>query len=477
MIISLLKLGRPRKEEPVEVQNYSSVMAVGDNSAAHQNARNIPLLIGREYNTRVRKRSFVITTVILTLLVIVAATAPTIIQILTSNSQTKLAVVVNPGVGQVGGQEIVPVLDTLLNTNIDSSGNTSTGSKKDFAFQPASPAQEAQLRQEVKDGKQDALLVVNRSNSGELTFSYYSNGSQNSLTGNRVRLVTDQLNFLDRLSRLGVPQSQLSRLYQPTEFKSTNTTDEKNGRTAAETGAAYILVTAGIILLFTAILNFGAAVAQGAVEEKSNRVMEIMVNAATPFQLMMGKIVGIGLAGFTQIGIMGVVGAIAFMVQTPIKNAFLSNSTSSGTDLNVTSLSLGLLGLVVLYFVLGFLLYATLYAAIGSMVSRMEDVQTALTPLTFIFMAAYFASFFALNMPDVSWVVVLSYVPFFTPMMMLVRAGLGTLNWWDIPLSIILMIVAIWICTILAARIYRAGVLMYGQKPTMGKLFKLAFSR
>jgi ABC-2 type transport system permease protein len=136
-----------------------------------------------------------------------------------------------------------------------------------------------------------------------------------------------------------------------------------------------------------------------------------------------------------------------------------------------------LLGMVVVYFVLGFLFYATLFAAVGSLVSRQEDVQAALAPLTFIFMAGYFVSIFSLNAGDAAWVKVISYIPFFTPTVMLSRLGNSTLSWWEIPLSIVIMLVAIVIFTWLASRIYRAGVLMYGQKPNFGRMIKLAFSK
>jgi ABC-2 type transport system permease protein len=451
-------------------------MITAANHAASQNARNIPLIIAREYKARVQKRSFQVGTIILVVLVILAACVPTVIELISSNSQSKIAVVNQAS--QVGGLDPVSYISTQLNTTLNSSGQlqAAPSTKPKYTVQAGQPGDLNNLRQQVRDGKLDALLVINRAASGELSFEYFSNSSPTGTTAAQIQAATTQLNFLDKLGRLGIPQSQLSTLFQSPNLTATSVADEKSGRTPEETGAATLVVTLGVILIFTTILQYGATVAQGAVEEKSNRIMEIMINAATPFQLMIGKIIGIGLAGVTQVAALAVAGIIAFLAQDPLKKALLNNSTG-GTQIDITGLSVGLLGLVVLYFILGFLLYGTLYAAVGSLVSRQEDVQTALAPLTFLFMAGYFVSIFSLGATDALWVKILSFVPFFTPTLMLSRAGISELEWWEVPVSIVIMLVAIVIFTWLAGRIYRAGVLMYGQKPNLGRLFKLALSR
>lgn len=468
---------RRKPTEPVEAQP-ASVMIASTNHAASQNARNIPLIIAREYKARVEKRSFLIGTIILVVLVIVAAFVPTVIEVISSNVQSKIAVV--SSAGPIAGQDATAYLDAQLNTTIDANGQVqpiAAGKKKNFEIRSAQPAEVNSLRQQVRDGKLDAMLVINRASSGDLNFEYYSNGSATGTNAARVQSVTSQLNFLDKLQRLGVSQTQLGTLFAAPNLKATSASDEKSGRSAAETGAATLVVTLGIILIFTTILQYGATVAQGAVEEKSNRIMEIMINAASPFQLMIGKIIGIGLAGVTQVAALAAAGIVAFLLQAPIKAALLGNTAGGGTSIDITGLSIGLLGLVVLYFILGFLLYGTLFAAVGSLVSRQEDVQTALAPLTFLFMAGYFVSLFSLSASDAVWVKVLSYVPFFTPTVMLSRAGNSDLAWWEIPLSVVILVIAILIFTWLASRIYRAGVLMYGQKPSFGRLFKLALSK
>jgi ABC-2 type transport system permease protein len=214
------------------------------------------------------------------------------------------------------------------------------------------------------------------------------------------------------------------------------------------------------------------SVATGVAEEKGSRIMEILVNAATPFQLMAGKIIGIGAAGLTQMAGIVIVGIGALLLQNPLQSA-LFGANSGALTLNITSVSISFLLLLLLYFLLGFLLYATLYAALGALVKRQDEVQNAVAPLTFLLVFGYVVSFFGVYTPDATWMKVISYVPFWTPTTMLVRIAVSQVAAWEIAMTIALMLVAIFVCTWIAARIYRFGVLMYGQRPGLGQLARL----
>ena len=248
-------------------------------------------------------------------------------------------------------------------------------------------------------------------------------------------------------------------------------------RSTSDQLAGFFIAYAGIILIFTAIQLYGVGVANGVAEEKGSRIMEILINAATPFQLLAGKVLGIGLAGMAQISAVVIAGIAALEIQDPLQKALLGSQHSSGLTINITGVSISILLCVLLYFILGFLLYATLYAALGALVKRQDEVQNAVAPLTTVFMAAYLVSFFGASNPDATWFKVLSFIPFFTPTTMLIRVGTGTAAGWEIAVSAVLMILFIILCTVIAARIYRAAVLMYGQKPGLGQLVKIARTR
>lgn len=461
-----------------------SAVEVSSGGAAHQNmARNIGLITGHEYKKRVRQRSFRISTIILLALVVIAAFVPTVIQYIvahSASSQTKITVLNNAGtIGGLNDGTLNNYINASLNGTSSSTGTTtgqSSSGSTPFVVATTSTGNVDDLKNQVKNGKLDILLVLTRtSNSAnsDLQFTYYTTSTPSS-DGNvsQVQALASQLNVLDKSSRLGLTPSQTRNLFAPAQFSDVNLGQPQSSRSQSDIAASYILAYAGNILIYMAVTMYGMGVAMGVAEEKGSRIMEILVNAATPFQLLAGKIIGIGAAGLTQMALLVIVGIGALLLQIPLKEALLGNNTG-GLSLNITGASISLLLLLLLYFILGYLLYAALYAAMGALVKRQDEVQNAVGPLTFLLVIGYIVSFFGIYSPDATWIRIVSYVPFWTPTTMLVRVAAGGVSGWEIPLSVVLMGVAIVICTYIAGRIYRYGILMYGQRPGFGKLFKL----
>jgi ABC-2 type transport system permease protein len=467
---------KPKKpEQEVNAANSVNPTDLGFTAARGSNGRNIRLIIGREYKARVRRRAFVISSVVMVVLVIVASFVPTMIQYFSSNSRTKVAVINNAG--QVAGQDLVTYLNATLNLSVNGNGVSAPTQNGDYEVRKSPPNEADTLRKQVKDGELDGLLIVSRQASGELSYDYYSKGSVDGLSTARIRQALTVLSINDRLARSGLPQNQVATVFNPPDIKATSASQEKaGGKTDEEQAASYLLSFFLVVVLFMTIYGYGVAVAQGAAEEKSNRVMEIMVSAATPFQLMMGKIIGIGLAGFTQVSIIATTGVLAFLAQNPIKEALLGNKTG-GIQVDVTKISLTALLFFLIFYVLGFTLFASLYAAVGSLVSRQEDVQVALTPLSIINTAGYMVAVFGLQAIDATWVTVLSYVPFFTPFLMFGRLALGAASWWEGLIAVGVLLVSTVILTWLSSRVYRAGVLLYGRKLSTGQILKLMWAR
>jgi len=229
-----------------------------------------------------------------------------------------------------------------------------------------------------------------------------------------------------------------------------------------------------VIIMFMAIVMYGTWVATGVAEEKSSRVMELLITAATPRQLLFGKVLGNGAAGLTQYGSIVVAALIGFVAQGPLNDA-LFNQQSSGTDFS--GLTVPVLAAFGAFFVTGFILYCTLYAGLGAMVSRQEDVQQIVMPMTMVGMVGYFASFAATAAPSAAWVKVLSFVPFFAPYLIPLRVIDGSMGIMEILISLVLMLVFIWAAITVAARIYAAGVLLYGQRPGFGRVLAAAMGR
>ena len=467
------------KEQTEQEQRAIAVTAGG--AATQHTWRNIRLIIGREYRNRLSQRSFIISSIVLMALIAIAAFIPTIIQIIASNSnsQTKVVVVVNTTVPVAGlsNDALAQSISTVLNGTANTTGGTNTtgqntSKKPPFAISVQTTGSLTSLQNSVKNGSLNVLLSIDRDANSNLRFTYYTNSSTvNDSNLSQIQSVAQQLNFLDMSHRLGLTPAQTNSLFAPPAFSVVNTGQSQN-RPVSEIVTGYILAYAGNILIYMAITLYGMGVATGVAEEKGSRIMEILVNAATPFQLMVGKIVGIGAAGLTQMVAIVAVGIGALLLQNPIQTA-LFGSSSGLLNVNITGASINFLLLLLLYFLLGFLLYATLYAALGALVKRQDEVQNAVAPLTFLLVFGYIVSFFAVYSPDATWVKVISYIPFWTPTTMMMRIGIGQVASWEIALTVALMLVAIAICAWIAARIYRFGILMYGQRPGLGQLARL----
>lgn len=454
-------------------------LTIGRGGVAHQQTlRNIGLIAGYEFMKSVKRRSFIIVTIIILVLVILGACVPTAIAYFTStsSSQTKLVVVNHAGtVAGMGDDTLSRSIDVTLNgTSPGSTGSLPSG-KPAYAIRVAPTGSSiGSLQQQVKNGAISILLVCDRGPNGDLLFTYYTNTSGGALSGDPhlsgIQALGNQLNALDRASRLGLTPAQSASLFAPSAFHVVNT--GQSGRTLAETVTGYILAYVGIILIFMSVYMYGYAVATGVAEEKSSRIMEILVNAATPFQLMVGKVLGIGVSGLAQMAAFVVVGIGALLLQTPLQ-ALLLGSSVGGLKLDITGASVTMLLLVLLYFLLGFLLYATLFAAMGALIKRQEELQNIIQPVMWLFLIGYLVSFVGFSNPDAAWIKLISYIPFWTPTTMLMRIGMSNVAWWEIVLTVGLMLVAIYLCAVISARIYRFGVLMYGQKPGLRQLVKL----
>ncbi|MGI8998384.1 MAG: ABC transporter permease [Candidatus Limnocylindria bacterium] len=408
----------------------------------------------REFLVRVRGRAFVITTVLLVVAIAAVTIVPTILAAVGAGDPPLIAVDV-----QADDLAVDPVTQLQLALAIASGRGGADGEPNDRARVTLAEDGTAAERAVRADGL-DALLTITRADDGELEFEFLGPSSPTSQTRLLVTAFATEFAIADRLDRLGISQAEAASVREPPSFTAIPV-DPDDARDAEDFGGAFILAYAVVILTFMAILTYGNWVAQSVAEEKSGRVMELLITAATPRQLMTGKVLGTGAAGLTQYAAIVAAAAIGFVANEPVAQAL---GVSGQAPISLPDLAPTMLAAFGAFFLLGFILYCTLYAAAGSMVSRIEDVQQAVGPLIFLAMAGYFAAFSGLNDPDAGWVGVLSLVPFFSPYLMPARLLLTSVDIGEVLLALALLaatlVAAIW----LASRIYSAGVLMYGQR-------------
>jgi ABC-2 type transport system permease protein len=197
--------------------------------------------------------------------------------------------------------------------------------------------------------------------------------------------------------------------------------------------------------------------------EKSSRVMELMISAASPRQMLVGKVVGIGAAGLTQYVAIAIPALLVLALQDRIAEAVLGPAWEQGAP--IVGLGIDLLAGYGLFFLLGFSLFALIYAAMGSFVSRPDDLQTLSLPLSLLAMAGYLMAIVALGGGGAAWVRIVSFIPPFSPFVMLARFMVGRVELWEIVVAVVILVGAIALVAVAAVRMYAAGVLLYGQRP------------
>ena len=221
-----------------------------------------------------------------------------------------------------------------------------------------------------------------------------------------------------------------------------------------------------IFALYMVILLYGQMVATNVATEKSSRAMELLVTSAKPTSMMFGKVLASCLAGFAQLTL---VFGSAILFYNLNKDQLSNPLISSIFDIPVD-----LFAYMILFFILGFLIYAFMFGAVGSTASKLEDINTSVMPITYIFIIAFMVVMFSMTSGNIDNTVmkVCSFIPFTSPMAMFTRIAMSTVPWYEITASIVILIGSVIGVGVLAAKIYRVGVLLYGTKPKLGALIK-----
>ncbi|MBC9931066.1 ABC transporter permease [Chitinophaga qingshengii] len=425
------------------------------------------LIIKREFFTRVRKRSFLI----VTLLVPVAFAAMIIIPILmavTGNESKRIAVVDKSGIftNKLPDKKGI-YFKYLPEANIDSL-------KRNYIAQDYS----------------GILYIPEIDINRPAGLEYYSKGqagiSLESAINNDINSAIER----KRMELAGIDKSKLDELRSniTVEFKSGD--DGKKGNAWVAYGVGY----ASGFIIYIVLLLFGTSVMRGVMEEKVSRIAEVMISSVKPFQLMMGKIVGIAAVGLLQFLIWGVLISAIYMIiplflsPESIQAASQGNMMAQGNNAEaaeafrrvadvVGSINWGLLlSCFVFYFLGGYLFYSSLFAAIGSLANEdASDVQQLTFPITVPIIIGIMIMMKAVHAPDSSLAVWGSIIPFTSPMVMMARLPYGvpgTVPYWQLGLSFALLIGGFILTTWAAGKIYRTGILMYGKKITLKEAMK-----
>lgn len=332
----------------------------------------------------------------------------------------------------------------------------------------------ADLDARILDDDLEAYIVLDEATLRDGDFSYRSDDSPGStrtavLEGIVVREVLRQ-----RIAGLESPGEVQALLDRGGRLEFERVTDDPSGAdeiSEAEEISGIATGLAGVFILYISMLIYGAFVLRAVLDEKRNRVVEVVISAVTPGRLMLGKILGVGSMGLTQLGIWAASAALLGLLGVPMLATALAQEGALGEFAHLLP-GAGTLLLLVAYFLLGFFLYAALFAAVGAMCSSEEEAQQAQFPVMMLLIVPFVMQMFSLQGGGFDWMEWAALFPFFTPILMFPRAAAGSVEWWMVAISLVLMVVAVVATAWVAGRIYRVGILMQGKRPTLREVVR-----
>jgi ABC-2 type transport system permease protein len=397
----------------------------------------------REYVERVRSKAFLVGTVLGPLLLFGVMLGP---QLLLSKQRGKpLRVAVLDQTGELRE----PVERALASRR--------AAGQPRFEVATATRDGADALRERVRRGDLDGFVEVKGAVPTEATADYYGRNVTNIMDIQLLEQAVSEAVIDHRLAGAGLPTDRVRALTRPPEFKTIQVTAQGAREDRRE---AFIVSLLLLTLLYTSLAMWGAAIMNGVLEEKTSRVVEVVVSSVSPVQLFGGKLLGVGAVGLSQFLIW-----VATLVAI---GAY--GSTLVGAP--VPALDPGVLAAFLLFFVLGYFFYGALFAGLGASLNSQQEAQG----LTFLVMFPLILSFamfpVALANPEGRLATALSLIPFFTPLLMFGRITAVTPPLWQIALSVVVMVVSIVVVISAAARIFRVGILMYGKRATFREMLK-----
>lgn len=406
------------------------------------------IVLSHTYFSRLKSKAFIISTLIILLFLVGVANIQSIIKMFTGGDDTDQVIVIDESGElytplQIGISHVDEDIELTLYEKSVEQGKTA-----------------------VQEDEYDALLVLALDENSLPIATYYENNASFSFIESTLEQQLQQVKTTIAAEQAGFDEATLESIYEQVAFEKialdegTKTDEELN----QARGIVYIM----LFVLYMAVIIYGQMIAMDVATEKSSRVMEILISSAPPVTHMFAKIIGIALLGLTQIVVFFIVGYS--LISSKV-------NTLSGEFFEVFGFAEGSISIylhAILFFILGYFLYATIAAMLGSLVSRVEDVQQLLMPMVMLIVVAFIIAMVGLGIPEAKFITITSYIPFFTPMIMFLRVGMLDVPVWEIVISVSILIGTIIILAILGARIYRGGVLMYGPSRTL-KDFKKAF--
>lgn len=405
--------------------------------------RNFWIVTKHTFLTKLKTKSFLISTGIMIVIVLILANLNTVIDMFNQEKQRTVAVIDTTG-------EYIDLFENQL-------------MQTDNSFTIVKDANELEAIEKVKSGEWEGVLTITIQGSGIPEAVYRSMKISDESTIRLLQSTLTEVKNQKFTEAIQLDAMQIAELYTPAAFKVVSL--EENAKSASELNAARGLVYVMLFVIYFIVIGYAGMIASEVASEKTSRVMEILVSSISPVKQMFAKILGIACLSFVQMGAFLLVGyfSIRNLIGKQDEIDFLQFFGFDGMKLSTIVYA-------VIFALLGYLFYAVMAAFLGSLVSRVEDIQPMITPMTMLVVVAFVISMFGLGNPDTILIQICSFIPPFTPLIMFLRVGMLDVPFWEVGLSLILLLASIILLAVLGAKIYRGGVLMYGKGTSLKDL-------
>ena len=433
--------------------------------------RNIGLIIMREFKERVYKKSFIITTLLMPLFFAAISVAPALIMHFATGDTKTVSVIDNSGI-------IAPQLESDESVA--------------FVAIPNGDLQE-ELKKSLESDNFGLLYIGEDIVTNPNNVQLYTNASSSMLVEEYIVDQIEDIIEAERLKEYNI--NDLKQILEKIEVNISLSTfrNDKENTASSSAASSFLGIALGFVLYFFLII-YGSIVMQSIIEEKNSRILEVMVSTVRPFDMMMGKILGVAAVAVTQIVIWGVliVAMSALLVPAVMPDDILASveavkggadvmsMASNGVDIETvaalasitnTGYIAKIIALLIAFMVGGFLLYAAMYAAVGASVDTAQDAQQLTTPIMLPIIISFIILTMVMNDPNSPLIVWCSMIPFTSPIVMMGRIPSG-IPTWEIATSLVMLYATFIVMVWLAGKIYRVGIFMHGKKPTFKELYK-----
>lgn len=414
------------------------------------------------FKENIRKKSFIVSTVIILIIIVAGMVIPAVVTNVKASSGNKAAVPDNAASNQP--KSILYILDK--SGNYSDKLNVFQEQFGEYDVKPLTEDRVDSVRSAIeKDGKNYLLVVENEND--KLKIDYFTQQYSEGPNVNTLRRILGNIYSTKLLQAENVPAETISRA-----LGELNVNVNALGKSML---GAYILgVVIGMVLFF-AIYFYGYGVSMSVASEKTSRVMELLVTSVKPSRIILGKTAGMGLLGLTQLAILMFVGIVTYILVFPDK------LTIEGMPIEFSGFTPLSAVLIIIYFILGYTLYALMNAVVGATVSKAEDVQSAMLPMSFLSIISFYLSYSTFAIPTSSFATpetamskVVTLIPFTSPFSVPARLMTSNVPLWQIGLSLLILIGSIFLIGTLSIKLYAFAVLHYGDRLKIGKLFAMS---